>query len=174
MSSPRKRGPIRRAIDVPGGVNILVAPPRCHNERLGLWVPAFAGTTHADSIFKPPDFKHDSAISRRGAPEFWMNLAPGKTEGVGNAGCATHPQPRVRNKTKHTSVVTTVAPGSPGIPARNGFTAYIVLSPATNSSCHRHPRIWLVQAPSGPPPPPKLTPPTGARHHRPCPPRNTT
>jgi len=33
-------------------------------------------------------------------------IRPGKTEGVGNAGCATHPQPRVRNKTKHTSVVT--------------------------------------------------------------------
>jgi hypothetical protein len=31
---------------------------------------------------------------------------------------------------KHT-VVTTVAPGSPGIPARNGFTAYFVLSLAT-------------------------------------------
>src|SRR6266481_2511784 len=35
-----------------------------------------------------------------------MNDAPQKTEGVGNAGCATHPQPRVRNKAKHTSVVT--------------------------------------------------------------------
>jgi hypothetical protein len=29
-----------------------------------------------------------------------------KTEGVGNAGCPPHPQPRVQNKTKHTSVVT--------------------------------------------------------------------
>ena len=26
-------------------------------------------------------------------------------------------------------------------PLRNGFTVYSVLSPATNSSCHRHPRI---------------------------------
>jgi hypothetical protein len=33
----------------------------------------------------------------------------------------------------HTSVATTGPPGSPGIPARNGFTAYAVLSPATNS-----------------------------------------
>jgi hypothetical protein len=38
---------------------------------------------------------------------------------------------------KHTSVVTTGTPESPGIPARNGFTAYSALSPATNSSCHR-------------------------------------
>jgi hypothetical protein len=36
------------------------------------------------------------AFSRREAPELCMNLSPKKTEGVGNAGCATHPQPRVR------------------------------------------------------------------------------
>jgi hypothetical protein len=39
------------------------------------------------------------------------------------------------------------APDSPGIPARNGFTAYFVLSPATNSSCHRHPRIKVSSMP---------------------------
>ena len=39
-------------------------------------------------------------------------------EGVGNAGCPMHPQPVC--KKVHT-VVTTVAPESPGIPARNGF-----------------------------------------------------
>ena len=39
-------------------------------------------------------------------------------EGVGNAGCPMHPQP-VRKKV-HT-VVTTVAPESPGIPAREWF-----------------------------------------------------
>src|SRR5438034_11378513 len=65
-----------------------------------------------------------------------------KTEGVGNAGCPMHPQPRVRNKIKHTSVVTTGPPGSPGIPARNGFTAYFALSPATRLYCHRRLRIW--------------------------------
>jgi hypothetical protein len=36
-----------------------------------------------------------------------------------------HPQSRVQNKTKHTSVVTTVAPESPGIPARNGFNGFL-------------------------------------------------
>src|SRR5216683_210940 len=41
-------------------------------------------------------------------------------EGVGNAGCPLHPQPRVRS-VESTRVFTTVAPGSPGIPARNGF-----------------------------------------------------
>ena len=28
---------------------------------------------------------------------------------------------------------------SPGIPARNGFTAYVALSPAIGLSCHRRP-----------------------------------
>src|SRR5229473_158030 len=39
-----------------------------------------------------------------------------KSEGAGNAGRLMHPQPRVRNKTKHTSAVTTVTPERPGIP----------------------------------------------------------
>jgi hypothetical protein len=30
---------------------------------------------------------------------------------------------------------------------RNGFTAYAVLSPATNSSCHRHRRMNDMSAP---------------------------
>src|SRR6266481_4514375 len=49
-----------------------------------------------------------------------------------------HPQPRVRNK-KHTSLVTTGPPRSPGIPARNGFNGCLralpgdefVLSPSS-------------------------------------------
>ena len=48
-----------------------------------------------------------------------MNLSP-NNEGVGNAGCAMHPQPRTQTK-KRTSVVTTVASEVPDIPARNGF-----------------------------------------------------
>ena len=105
--------------------------------------PACAGTTHGMARSHCMNcFRFNSQTAEtipdapprsRGAiaPEVCKNHSPRKTEGVGNAGCATHPQPRVRNKTKHTSVVTTVAPGSPGIPARNGFTAYIVLSPVS-------------------------------------------
>jgi hypothetical protein len=40
-------------------------------------------------------------------------------------------------------------------PPRNGFTAYIALSPATNSSCHRRQRIKVLPDPVGltsPPP----------------------
>jgi hypothetical protein len=37
---------------------------------------------------------------------------------------------------KHTSIVTTVAPESPGIPARSGFTVSFVLSPVIGYSIH--------------------------------------
>src|SRR5665213_495385 len=40
---------------------------------------------------------------------------------------------------KHT-VVTTVAPGSPGIPARNGFNGFLRALPGDRLDCHRHPR----------------------------------
>ena len=43
--------------------------------------------------------------------------------------------------------VTTSTPGSPGIPARNGFTAYVVLSPVTGLSCHRHPQSKVLSLP---------------------------
>jgi hypothetical protein len=42
---------------------------------------------------------------------------------------------------KHTSVVTTGTPKQSDIPCAMVLTAYVVLSPATNSSCHRRPRI---------------------------------
>src|ERR1700737_3545543 len=40
--------------------------------------------------------------------------------------------------------------GSPGIPRAMVLTAYFVLSPATNSSCHRHQRIKVLSDPVGP------------------------
>src|ERR1700681_1437906 len=64
-----------------------------------------------------------------------------RTEGVGNAGCPLHPQPRAQSVVTHTSVVTTSSPEHPAFPHAMVLTAYFVLSPATNSSCHRHPRI---------------------------------
>src|SRR6202158_6474837 len=51
---------------------------------------------------------------------------------------------------EHTSVVTTGPPEHPAFPHAMVLTAYSVLSPATNSSCHRHPRInGLSKARSG-------------------------
>src|SRR5256886_8495280 len=52
------------------------------------------------------------------------------------------------------------------------LTAYFVLSPATNSSCHRHPRIKVLsKARSGRLASANLTPATGARTTRLCRPR---
>src|SRR5947209_6220574 len=49
------------------------------------------------------------------------------------------------------------------------LTAYFVLSPATNSSCHRHPRIKVLsKARSGRLASANLTPATGARTTRLC------
>jgi hypothetical protein len=64
----------------------------------------FAPLRISDQISNSQDtrFRILAARSARGLREFFAL----KTEGVGNAGCATHPQPRVRNKTEHTSVVT--------------------------------------------------------------------
>jgi hypothetical protein len=56
-------------------------------------------------------------LAARGARVLQKTVSPLLTvEGAGNAGCPMHPQPRVRNKIKHTSVVTTVTPETPGIP----------------------------------------------------------
>ena len=43
----------------------------------------------------------------------------------------------VCDENKHTSVVTTVTPEIARHSPRNGFNAYIVLSPVTGLSCHR-------------------------------------
>jgi hypothetical protein len=43
---------------------------------------------------------------------------------------------------KHTSIVTTVTPESPGIPRAMVLTAYIVLSPVIGLSCHRRLRFF--------------------------------
>src|SRR5450432_1477249 len=43
--------------------------------------------------------------------------------------------------------VTTSTPESPDVPARNGFTAYFVLSPVTGLFCHRRSRTDVLSAP---------------------------
>jgi hypothetical protein len=95
-----------------------------------------------------PIFGRNSAIPRRDAPEFCMISSPMKSEGVGNAGCPMHPQPRVQNGSEHTSIVTARSTGfHPAFPHAMVLTAYFVLSPATNSSCHRHRRIKVSLRP---------------------------
>ena len=55
-------------------------------------------------------------------PRFAIHFRSLKPEGVGNAGCPVHPQPRVRKCwLKCTRVFTARSPESSGIPARNGL-----------------------------------------------------
>jgi hypothetical protein len=61
-------------------------------------------TLHRVRDTDPPDSRfniqtaerHESALSRRGLRPSFASTAPEKQEGVGNAGCPLHPQPRVR------------------------------------------------------------------------------
>jgi hypothetical protein len=54
-------------------------------------------------------------------------------------------------ETKHTSVVTTGSPESPGIPARNGFNGFLRALPGVRIlGCHRHQRIKVLSDPVGP------------------------
>jgi hypothetical protein len=95
-------------------------------------------TQFRDSNFKQqiPDARPQSRGAMRPRLAETTRL---ENEGVGNAGRTVHPQPRVQRWSVESTRVVTVAPESPGIPARNGLTAYIVLSPVTGLSCHRHP-----------------------------------
>ena len=80
---------------------------------------------------------HSFAFSRRDAPELCKNLPP--EGGAGNAGCPLHPQPRARSVVS-TRVSHHGRTGTPGIPARDGVTAYFVLSPVIGLCCHRRRR----------------------------------
>ena len=89
--------------------------------------------------------RRNSAISRRDASESCKNRSPRKTEGVGNAGCPMHPQPRVRMVSEaHERSHHRFTGLFPAFPHAMVLTAYFVLSPATNSSCHHRRRIKVL------------------------------
>jgi hypothetical protein len=66
---------------------------------------------------------HEPPFSRRGLRPSHARILRLENEGAGNAGCPPHPQPCVRVLEKHTSVVTTGPPETPGISLRNGFNS---------------------------------------------------
>ena len=78
-----------------------------------------------------------------------FGLGSPRREGAGNAGCALHPRSRVQwvegNAHEHTGSAEAIRHS-----LRNGFTAYFVLFPATNSFCHRRQRIKICLSPVGP------------------------
>jgi hypothetical protein len=122
-------------------------------------------------------FRRGSTISPRDAPELAKELRPeirARATFKRRRGECRVPE---RTRSPCAMVVSTrwspqVRPDSPGIPCAMVLTAYFVLSPATNSSCHRHWRIfracdpgWARDASTN------LTPATGARTTRLCRPR---
>jgi hypothetical protein len=78
-----------------------------------------------------------------------LDLVHSQREGAGNAGCTLHPRSRVQwvvgSAHEHTGSAEALRHS-----LRNGFTAYFVLFPATNSFCHRHQRIEICPSPVGP------------------------
>jgi hypothetical protein len=109
-----------------------------------------------------PDMTPHSRGGRR--PRFAKPFRPAKQRAPGMPGAScTHSL--ACNVKWHTSVVTTGTPEITRHSPRNGFTAYIVLSPATSSCCHRHPRIKVLSARSGRLASANLAPATGARRH---------
>src|ERR1700687_6220023 len=84
--------------------------------------------------------RYDSAFPRRNAPEFCVNHPPEhqRAQGMPGAGCARRLACEIK---KHTSVVTTVTPDSPGIPYAMVLTVSFVLSPVIGLSCHRDGQI---------------------------------
>src|SRR5260221_13665989 len=85
-------------------------------------------------------------------------------EGVGNAGCPLHPQPRVRS-VESTRVFTTVAPEHPAFPHAMVLTVSFALSPVTGLFCHRRQRISHVKTRSGRHASANLTPASGRQDH---------
>ncbi len=93
---------------------------------------------HSDSNFK------QQMCVRILAAQFCPSFAcrcPSRKEGAGNAGCALHPRSRVQNAQRKNAHEHTGSAEAIRHSRRNGFTAYAVLSPATNSSCHRRCRL---------------------------------
>jgi len=91
-----------------------------------------------------PDDTHASAISRC-VPEFCCSLCHPKhqrAQGMPGARCARSLACKLK---KHTSIVTTVTPGSPGIPRAMVLTVSFALSPVIGLCCHRRKRNYFRQ-----------------------------
>ena len=78
-----------------------------------------------------------------------------RSEGAGNAGRPMRPKPRVRNKTKHTSVVTTVTPEITRHSPRNGFNGFLRALPG-DQACLTPSSALLIA---------DLTPASGRQNH---------
>src|ERR1700694_4313211 len=77
-----------------------------------------------------------SRSRRLGARVLSGTSCPLNAEGVGNAGCPLHPQPRVQWVVKHTSIVATGPPVHPAFPHAMVLTAsFVLLCPKNLPEC---------------------------------------
>src|SRR5450631_1904047 len=88
---------------------------------------------------------HTAASSQRGALEA-LHLFPAQ-RGRGERRMPNAPATSCAIVVAKRTRVTTSTPESPDVPARNGFTAYFVLSPVTGLFCHRRLRTDVFSAP---------------------------
>src|SRR6266568_6127470 len=86
--------------------------------------------------------------SRREASEALISLPP--KEGVGNAGCPLHPQPRVPLCIGRTHTSKRVHRNHPTFPHAMVLTVSFELSSVTGLFCHRRLRIKSCLSPVGP------------------------
>src|SRR5450631_1062299 len=91
--------------------------------------------------------RHESALSRRGLRPSFASIALEKPRGRGECRMPAAPAASCAIGVIERTRVTTSTPESPGIPARNGFTAYVELSPVTGLFCHRHPQSKVLSLP---------------------------
>jgi len=99
-------------------------------------------------------------------PRFCNEPSPKKSEGVGNAGCPLHPQPRVQ-KVESTRVSTADTPEHPAFPHTMVLTVSFVLSLVTGLVCHHRRRNEApLKCPVGQEAPSAaLTPASGRQDH---------
>jgi hypothetical protein len=152
-----------------------VANAFCPQQGQGLWVPACAGTTYgrpasnmplllaarcarvmpgtsAPGGAARPSKRGRGATLKKGRGECRVPDAPAASCAHGSGRCAR--------------VFTASSPESPGIPARNGFTAYFVISPAIGFFATVISRIKVLPGPVEPNEPPQdLTPASRRQDH---------
>ena len=123
---------------------------RLVREAAAYWMPRRSLSSGAHS--RDPLAEHDGggtrarALAAPIAPELCKDNVPRRNKGAGKAGCPMHPQPRTQKQNKRTSVVHhRFTEKQSGLPCAMVLTAYNALSSATNSSCHRRPRIKADQ-----------------------------
>ena len=120
------------------GVSSTPRPHGSFTAALEYWIARSSrAMTTATNILDTPS--HSRGAKR---PSRASIFRPVRAWGMPGAHCTRSLAWKNKN---HTSVVTTGPPGSPGIPARGGVTAYFELSSAIGLSCHRRPQVTTCE-----------------------------